>query len=208
MIKIANIEVQASEADLNESDVVFTITFESDLKALICHAHHRPVREALEELLTNIQNEPYYTLELTEALEQSAFIIISVDHQKYPSLSALINRKFELIKENNTLVPSGHNLWLMEYSVVGLPKALVRKCLMTDRPKKSAGRNKKPVYQYAKRTDGSIERWILFAKWPSITDLCKTYPSYSRGNISSACNNPSKTAYGFKWSYSQDEIFE
>lgn len=216
MIKIADVSIEASEADVLTRNAVFTITFESNLKAMVCHAFNETIHEALLRLISLLKKGVYYGEEAAQALKESAFIMLKIEQKGFLLEKDLVYYKFRLIKKYDSIFPNGYNLWPIEYRVLGLHKSIVAQVFNAinsednsfgEGPKLKKGRKPKTIYQYALRPCGNSTEWACIKAWEGTPSILQVYPNWSAGNISSACNNSRKVAYGFKWSYLPDMTF-
>lgn len=203
--------------DAPKRNVVYTIEFSSDFSILVYHAYNKSVAKSLAELAKLVKAGRLFHQDTLEAFRTSETLTINVESAEDLTLEELITKKFEIINKYDTIHPKGHNLWSIELYGLDFPKRLAIKCLgrahcpggviKSESPRK--GRPKKAIYQYALTRDihtGQV-LWVLQTRWPSLTDLKKMHKGWSPGNISAACADPTKTAYGFKWSHEPDAIF-
>lgn len=71
------------------------------------------------------------------------------------------------------------------------------------------GRKCVPVYQYKYLPDYKQEgrKWQVIRRWTSLIAIREEHPTWQISNISSACADPTRTSYGFKWSHDPDANF-
>lgn len=220
---ISGVSVNATQADLQKRNVAYSLEFDHDFTILMHHALNQTVEESLSKLFEQIQRHVFYTQSTYDALLISHSVTLNIESEACLSQQDLILAKFRSIQKYDCIYPKGHNLWALEVCMTDFSRSLANKalikikqeeadaCRVRDglKPRSRRGRKKKPIYQfqYGPKDPNTGSHWKLIEEWESSSELKKVHPNWSMGNISSACNNPAKGAYGFKWSHNPDTIF-
>lgn len=211
MLQLNGVQVDIPKMDLYKDYAVFTIEFESDCKLLVCHTCETPVKAALNSVIDKIRcASSAYLPSTMEALANSKYITVQVYQPKELAQCSVLNLKYELIEKYNTFTPGGHNIPYtpgqkpLEKQIVKDLMLKTAATMFSNLVGSKRGRTPRPVYQYERKN--SV--WQLKKKFERLSDVTGDVPEANLSNICLCCKEPTRTAYGFKWSYSGNAEIE
>lgn len=212
-------QIGIREDQLNIQDAIFILDFDFDCKALICATKPgQTVRQAICNLITQARsNSGKLFPETISAILNSECIGVTALEQSLTK-EELITRKYELIEQYGTYMPLGHNSLFTEdpsklakQLALDLNRKICSKINGVSNNKcDGRGRPSTPVFQYNKIQGNSINpetTWHLEKEWPSLKAIIEANPQWNASNISWACKDIARTAYGYKWSQHEVEQF-
>lgn len=219
MLLINKKQVDIREDQFNLQDAVFIMDFDFDCTSFVCTTKPgQAIGYTISNLIRQARNNSGKLLpEIINSILNSECIYVTViDYSLSPE--RLITRKYELIEQYSTYTPLGHNSLLTERSSK-LAKRLAfdlnrRVCAringVTTDKRDGRGRPSTPIFQYNKIQGNSINpetTWYLEKEWPSLKAVIEANPKWNASNISWACKDIDRTAYGYKWSQQEVEQF-
>lgn len=226
MIEIEGVKVDIPLEDLTLRNKVFLIELEYDLSLWVGVAYNKTVHEALIELLKPLVASRYCAFQETaEAVKNSEYLSVSIVDRGHVFSAfdpiELFKHKYRTIEKLGTIYPNGHNFWGWElsYNRSGVRACISTKALNEVRkemikakmPDKASTRGRKSIevfqYKFFPKEQGAKSAWNLIKSYPSVSAAAKSIRKGSAGNISIACVDPTKTAYGYKWSHSPEAVF-
>ena len=216
MINIEGIQVDVvgNPDTLSTEWAIFTVEFEYDSRIMVCHTFNWTVRKEIVRLIHKILSPKVEGLDLRQSFVNSQYITIEVKSHFTGNCSAVLENKYQLIKDNVTYYPYGYNFLLLVNSRIEKPYAFaIYNKLIDDistdalkrvgliKTKEPKGRMPKPVYQYSKETG------LFVAEYNSVKEAAIEL-NISATSINMCCNGHIKSAAGFLWSYEKVGIIE
>lgn len=216
MIKLQGIQVDVvgSVDFLLAEHALFTIEFEYDSKLLVCHACAVTVKRALEKLIRKILGPKETNLSLRQALLQSEYITVQVKKLNTNRQHKILEAKYELIRNNMTYEPYGHNSLSAKLDKNEKIYANMLMASLKDEIDKNAKisienekqnnfsfSRAKEVHAYDKITGAYIKSFSSITEASDATGVCQS-------NISMCCKGDINTAGKYIWSFEKKQIAE